>query len=547
MTITCKKSNKLPSVNSLYISTKGMLPRHYSTLINMNGSCYDKKNQEIELSIMNLYLLVKIFSKFEDINIIDETVPTYKKETIKIPTNHKWKINPYKHQLRAIEYGLNHDGWLLLDDMGLGKTKTIIDLADILKKSGEIKHCFIICGIASLRYNWANEIEKNSNSNYCILGRRFNSKGKEVYDTVEDRIKTLKAGIKEFFVIVNVETLSNSKFAEAFNKSKSSFDMIVFDEIHACKNPSSKSSKTLLKLKAKKKIGLTGTIITSHPEDCYVPLKWSGNTKSNYSEFKNMYNIYGGFNNLQVLGHKNLILLKELLSTCALRRVKSQILDLPLKNYIIEYVEMGKEQRDLYSEVEESVLENLDKLDHIPTIIEEITINTRLRQITASPSMLSSTVSNSAKIERCAQLVDDIISQGDKVVVFCNFKATAREVAERFKKYNALLCTGDIDDKEMTESIKKFQEDKSYKVFVGTWQRCGTGITLTAASYMVFIDTPWTNSDFQQSCDRIYRIGQEKPVFIYTLITKNSYDERVQEIIERKENLAKDVIVDIEE
>ena len=99
----------------------------------------------------------------------------------------------------------------------------------------------------------------------------------------------------------------------------------------------------------------------------------------------------------------------------------------------------------------------------------------------------------------------------------------------------------------MTESIKKFQEDKSYKVFVGTWQRCGTGITLTAASYMVFIDTPWTNSDFQQSCDRIYRIGQEKPVFIYTLITKNSYDERVQEIIERKENLAKDVIVDIEE
>ena len=94
----------------------------------------------------------------------------------------------------------------------------------------------------------------------------------------------------------------------------------------------------------------------------------------------------------------------------------------------------------------------------------------------------------------------------------------------------------------MPKFVDKFQNDNSCKVFVGTWQKCGTGLTLTAASYLIFVDTPWTDADFKQASDRIYRIGQTKPVEIITLVAKDTYDERVLEIIGRKEKISKKVI-----
>lgn len=541
--ITIAQSKKMPCVNSLFIKTGGLSQQQYAFVSNLECAHYDKTAKSVELPTTKLPILVKILSRYGDVWISNNTKRATSEE-VEIPKNYKFKIQPYQHQIDAIKYGLSHNGWLLLDDMGLGKTKTIIDLVAMLKKQKKVKHCLVVCGIASLRYNWANEITKNSDESYRILGRKVNSKGNESYATIAERLAELKAGGDELFVITNVETLQNSEFANAYNKSKYKFDMIVFDEIHTCKTPTSKSAKTLLKLKADRKIGLTGTIITSHPEDCYVPLKWTQNTSSNYGQFKSLYNIYGGFHNVEVLGHKNLDMLKDLLSTCVLRRTKGQILDLPPKNYFFDYVSMDKEQSQLYDEVRESVLDELDKLDHKPTIMEEITINMRLRQITSCPSMLSTIVTKSAKLDRCEQMVEDIVAQGDKVVIFSNFKETVYEMEKRLKKYSPLIGTGDISDNLFASNVSQFQANDENKVFIGTWQKCGTGITLTSASYMIFIDTPWTDSDFQQACDRIYRIGQKKPVFIYTLITKGTYDERVQEIIERKERLAKNIIED---
>ena len=305
ITIEYNKSNKMPMVNSIFIPTGNMKSETYNFLSNLSCSEYDKTNKRIELSVGHLAVVVRMLSTIDDVCVVNKCEEQeVSNETI--PTKHKYKIEPYQHQIRAINYGLNHKGWLLLDDMGLGKTKTIIDLAMVLKEKKKVKRCLVICGVASLRYNWAREIEKNCDESYCILGRKINSKGKESYASVDDRIAQLKNGIDEFFTITNVETLQNSKFADAFNKSKKKYDMIVFDEIHACKTPTSKSAKTLMKLKADYKVGLTGTIITSKPEDCFVPLKWTGNTKSNYTQFKSTYNIYGGFNNVEVLGHKNL-------------------------------------------------------------------------------------------------------------------------------------------------------------------------------------------------------------------------------------------------
>ena len=116
--------------------------------------------------------------------------------------------------------------------------------------------------------------------------------------SVKERCEELKKGIKEFFVITNKETLQSKEFIEAFNKSKSKFDMIVYDEAQTIKNPSSLSAKTLLKMKSKRNIALTGTLIMNNPENAYVPLKWLGIENCTYTNFKYYYCNFGGpFNN----------------------------------------------------------------------------------------------------------------------------------------------------------------------------------------------------------------------------------------------------------
>ena len=126
------------------------------------------------------------------------------------------------------------------------------------------------------------------------------------------------------------------------------------------------------------------------------------------------------------------------------------------------------------------------------------------------------------------------MSDGNKVVVFSTFKQTVYELGRRLSHLKPLVGTGDTPDIEISNNVEAFQNDDEHSVFIGTWQRCGTGITLNRASYMIFIDTPWTDGTFQQNCDRIHRIGSNNPVFIYTLVTTNTVDEKVLEIVQDK-------------
>ena len=528
-----EKSNKIPEISSVFLILDCYIPKNvFDVLIQMENSVYDYKNKEFEFPINSLKFVVDVLTAYDDVKFIPmaEEIP----ERIEIDKS-KFIPNLFSNQLTAIQYGIQKDGWMLLDDCGLGKTASMICLAEEAKRRYGIEHCLIVCGVNSLKYNWESEIKKFSTMSHTILGMSFTRNGRRKFCTVQERCKILKDKIDEFFVITNIETLQSKDFAQAFNKSKNKFGMIVVDEAHRCKNPTSLSAKTLLKLNAKMKIALTGTLITNKPENAYVPLKWTGNVRCNFTEFKRMFNVYGGFGGVQVVGYKNLDVLQELIKKCSLRRKKSEVLDLPDKTYVTDYVEMGKEQQELYDKVENGILAELNLLDHIPTIIEELTINMRLRQITAFPGSLSSEVTSSAKLDRLCELVDDIVEQGDKVLIFNSFKDSAEEVYNRLKKYGCVLCTGNQEESEINERKEKFQNDDSVKVMSATWQKMGTGHTLTSASYCIFVDTPWTDADFQQASDRIYRIGQTKKVTIIKLITKDSYDERVDEILKSKE------------
>lgn len=524
-----KPSSKLPNLTSLYF--KAPFNETILKLLNQEPIKYEKNNT-YEFPITRLFFLVNLFKDIDDVKFI----PFYKQTKSLIKPKSKYKVKPYNYQLEGIEYGLNNDKWLLLDDQGLGKTLQMIYLAQELKETRGIEHCLVICGVNGLKYNWAREIEKFSDLSYTILGQRINRNGKHVISSVADRCNMLKNKIEEFFIITNKETLQSKEFLKAYRKSKNTIDMIVVDEIHKLKDPNSNSAKTLLKLDSKYKIALTGTIIMNVPENAYVSLRWTDNVKCTYGAFKSMYNVYGGFNGAQVIGFKNLKLLQEHIADCSLRRLKTDVLsDLPDRVFKIEYVELDNDQRKFYESVKLKIAEELDLLPaRKVSYMQELTLNMRLRQATAWPGLLTSDNISSAKLNRLEELVEEIVNQGDKVVVFSTFKGTIKEIERRLSKYGVLVCTGDTSDYDISVNKDLFENDDSKKVLLGTWQKMGTGHTLTAANYLIFIDTPWTDADFQQASDRIYRIGQKKNVFIITLIAKDTYDERVQEIIDMK-------------
>ena len=452
-----------------------------------------------------------------------------------------YKLKPFAHQIEAIKFGLTHDKWLLLDSPGLGKTSSIIHLAEELRYQRGLKHCLIICGIASLRANWEKEIEKHSNLDYITIGKNVNSRGNVTWAKIVDRADELKNIINEFFVIINVEMLVYDSVVAAINNSKNEFDMIVVDEVHKVKGSKASRSNNLLKLnKANYRIGLSGTLIMNNALDSYMPLKFIDGDKSTLTNFKKLYCEFGGISGSQIIGFKNLDVLKDEIEHVGLRRTKN-LMDLPPKNIINEYVEMSDEHRKFYNNVRKGIKEECDKIDLKPNNI--LSLTTRLKQATTCPSVLTSSPVESSKIERCLDLVEEIVSQGDKVVIMSTYKEPVYRLETLLKQYSPLIATGDMNDNVVSDNIDKFQNDNTHKVFIATSAKCGTGITLNRARYMICIDQAWTAAAQEQTTDRIHRINNTEPVFIYNLICENTIDEKISKILDRKKALG-DFIID---
>ena len=156
-----------------------------------------------------------------------------------------------------------------------------------------------------------------------ILGSRYNKAGKRHIGSVKERVEDLLKPINEFFIITNIETLREEKVVQALKKQINKIDMIVLDEAHKAKSPTSSQGKNLLKLSwPRRKVALTGTILLNSPLDAYVPLKWIGYDCATYSKFKQQYCEYGGFRGVQIIGYKNLDMLQEQIKQISLRRKK---------------------------------------------------------------------------------------------------------------------------------------------------------------------------------------------------------------------------------
>ena len=235
-------------------------------------------------------------------------------------------------------------------------------------------------------------------------------------------------------------------------------------------------------------------------------------------------------------------MLKEELENCSIRRTLNQVRDdMPSKTVTTELIEMSDQHRKFYEAIKKGVKEEADKINLNSSNL--LALTTRLRQATACPSILTTQEIVSSKVERCCELASDLIEQGQKVVIMSIFKEPVHQLAKLLARYNPTVNTGDIPDATVSKNVDDFQNNPDSKLFIGTMAKCGTGLTLNAANYMICLDQAWTAALNNQVYDRIYRVTNTKPVFITVLMCKDTIDERVNQVSQFKQDLS-DYVID---
>lgn len=431
-------------------------------------------------------------------------------------------------------------------------TKQVIDIAVAKKLERGYEHCLIICGVNGLKWNWQSEIATHSDETGWILGQKTTRNGKLKIGSTQDKINDLENLPDAYFLITNIESLRDVKLAAKLVElcKNNVIGLVAADECHKMKNPTSQQGKAFLKVQAKTMIAMTGTPLMNTPMDLFIILKWLGYEDHTFSSFKNYYCILGGYGGYQVMGYRHLDQLSAKLNDVMLRRLKDDVLDLPDKTLINEYVEMSGAQEQLYKEVNNNIKANVDMIKMSPNPLAEMI---RLRQVTGYTGILSSSIQESAKLDRMVELVSDALSNNKKVVIFSNWTSMTDAIDERLAKtldsngvalsaYTTTI-TGEVADADRQARVNAFQTKDDIKIIVGTIGAMGTGLTLTSGTVEIFLDEPWTMAAKEQAMDRCHRIGQHNNVTVYTLITKNTIDERINEIVCKKGAMA-DAMVD---
>ena len=516
----------------------------------------DKKTWEIPESAVPM-----LMSRLHDYDVLlrGEMRHETPESHAQLPSGFVFTTKPYKHQMEGVIYGLEHESFLLGDDQGLGKTKEIIDIAMCRKQTDGLKHCLIICGINGNKYNWADEVKIHSKEDSWILGTRFTKRPpiKMIEGSTKDKMEDLNNIPHQFFWITNIETLRGGSFKEKQGKrtvtrfpiaekiqelcDRGIIGMIAFDEAHKAKNPDSQQGKALLSIDCKgPKIPMSGTFVLNNPLDLYLPLKWAGFETHSFYAYKQHYCTMGGFGGKEIVGYKNLDELRSMVSKVMLRRVKGDVLDLPPKVHTIEWVDAYPEQKSLYKDVRDQVRDNIDKVKVHPDPLSEML---RLRQVTGYPGILSSTVTKSAKMDRMEELVEDEVSVGGKAIIFSNWSEMTNVIRHKLKKYNPAYITGEVGSVQRMEEKDRFQNDPNCKVMIGTIGALGTGFTLTAAQLVIFVDEPWNRGIKDQAEDRAHRIGTRGTVRVVTILTRDTVDEGVYNLVQKKGKMA-DLLVD---
>jgi SNF2 family DNA or RNA helicase len=420
------------------------------------------------------------------------------------------------HQVESVEKLVKTKRFILADDMGLGKTTSTI----VAALETEAKRILIICP-ASLKINWQREIENYTDRSTYICGSKR-------YEDAD-------------FVIVNYDILKNFHDPKDRDKSrilKSNFDLVIIDEAHYIQNKTAQRTKLINDfVKGVDRLWLlTGTPMTSRPMNYFNLLELiespvAANWMAYVIRYCNGYQFTVGNRKVwNVMGASNLEELRDRTSRQVLRRLKTDVLDLPDKIITPVYLRLkSKEYEELMGEYFQWYEKNPDESSSLTV---QFTKLTKVRKVIAQE-----------KINSTIELVENILEQDKKVIVFTNFTDSLNKIYEHFGK-QAVYLDGSCSPAKRQHAVDEFQNNEKIKVFVGNLKAAGVGITLTAAEAVIMNDLSFVPSDHAQAEDRSYRYGQKSNVSVYYPIFENTIEGVIYDILNKKKNIFETVMGD---
>jgi SNF2 family DNA or RNA helicase len=450
----------------------------------------------------------------------------------------------YPHQVEGIRKMMRMKSVLLADDMGLGKSLQALTvfIGDVIQGKGST--LLIVCPV-SLRGNWGEEIEKFTRIPYMLLGEEINPTNGKVR-SLGPRDRTRQ--IVEFslwnrpkILILNYEQVG----AHLGELNSLNARMAIFDESHMIKNPESKRTKACLELKAERSMMLTGTPILNKVVELW-PLfnRIAPGFFPNFYAFRNRYCVMGGYKNKQITGTKNTKQLHEILSQIMIRRMKSDVLDLPEVQYIKVAVPLHAEQQRLYDQANEEFMLT-DPGGPSYDLNDDMLRFMRLLQIADTPATLGY-ADNSFKLDVVVMKALELMQSGEKIVVFTRFRPVLACLEERFAKAGIFTRSlhGDIAPPDRIAAAKTIANLPEPGALLCMSQVAGVGLNFTWARYGFRVDRLFVPGLNQQVVDRLHRIGADKtqPVTILDFIAAGTAEQRVEDINRAKKKLSNDII-----
>lgn len=454
---------------------------------------------------------------------------------------HYMLLEPYPYQKEGVSYALQKKRLIMGDEPGLGKTLqaicTVVKAHREPQRYGESFPALVVCP-ASLKTNWQREFKKFAGLDSIIL----DNDNKDTWQLYYERKKadgealcnvfiTNYDSLKKFFVSEVKDgklTMRSIKFDDRIKM----FNSIIIDESHKCKSPRTQQSKFVEGISRGKNfvLELTGTPVVNNNTDLIQQLKILGRLDDfgGYRHFVNRY--CDGINQSSCNKELN----GMLWNTCYYKREKQKVLD-QLPDKTRQYINVDIDNRKEYDDAEKDIIQYL--IDYKGADDEKVQRTLR-GSIIVTIGLLKQ-ISARGKIKAVADFVHSVIDGGEKLILFAFLKDVVAELKKQFP--SAVTVTGADNDKQKQRAVDRFQTDPNCRLIILNYKSGGTGLTLTAASRVAFIEFPWTYADCVQAEDRAHRVGQKNNVNCYYFLGNKTIDRYIYHIIQTKKNIADEV------
>jgi SNF2 family DNA or RNA helicase len=448
------------------------------------------------------------------------------------------RLKPLPHQIEASRFLSEREWGALFDEQGLGKTKIVIDALSQLFSSHALEGAIVICR-KSLLKNWEAEIAKHSSLRSITLRGTPNQKG---------------LGFMWFahFYLINYDLVASEvERMQRFLKARPM--AVVLDESQRIKNPNSKATKAIHAIGplARRRFIITGTPIANCPQDVWAQVYFldAGSTLGvTLGEFHRRFHIQARPHKHPAIDEEGLAELRRSLAGFSIRRTKDSVLELPEKTYQTHEVRLEERQRQLYDTLRDQLcleitaLSGEQVLDNAENILKRIL---RLVQVASNPGLFDASYSRlPAKFGLADELVEKIMAQGEKAIIWTSFVGNVRLLRRRYDHHGASMIFGEVPLDDRARIVARFQSSPDLRILVANPAAAREGLTLTAANHAIYIDRNFNLIDYLQSQDRIHRISQERPAYIHCLVGKDTIDAYIEDVIYRKQAIAEYVYGD---